>query len=440
LSACTHNMEDEPEQRCAIDDLPTELLQHALVLCSSLCSPVQLVATCSRVSRSWRVAVRACEHELLLAADFSSGQIHAEKALRCLAPRGALRLCKEVDLSDCAALHDSALSFLTPVYAPRLSSLCLGGCKRLTSPALAALLRATPQLRELDLSRSDLAPSALSDVLAAAAQLPLTRLRLASCSRLSTASLRCLSAPDQPLGSSLLSLDLESAGCATATPIHVDLEALQRAMLSLEQLRLSGLAPRGGWLLSRPGAQGPGWPRLVLCHLSASRRLSPQLGPQLSHSPVNDAALHRALWASSGLRELALGGTGVTCAGVGALAATAPQRLYLEHSSASAERGCATLLASRWSESLVELNLSSASSKIDNDALGELAACRRLRSLDVSLCPRVTDRGLRLLLAGAAEIEDLQVTGCRSLSRRVRVAGAEGMRALRRELRAAAAE
>lgn len=422
-------MSDAATSGAAELSLPVELLQRVLQLaCRDGALPTAAYAAC--VSRYWRDCVLGCEADLYQVADFSFGWVKLKDApllslcaRRALSKTRTLRLCGQ-------PLSERALGALSSACRS-LAALELDGCT-LPADAAVALVAAQHQLSTLSLTRCELKAEGLVGALQAAAE-SLQRLSLAGCPRVNSRVLSAL-----PCCTRLTSLDLTAAAGGLPAALQLPLEALQERCPGLQTLSLSGLAERGGWSLARapPGEPPAGWLRLRVLHVSSSRRLT-ELGARLAASAVDDAALARLARGAAALRELAVGGTRVTAAGLAALPCTALEGLHMEYSPAACDAGAA-YAAVRWADSLRAVSCAAGSDgALTDEGLRSLAACAQLRALDVS-GSTFGDAALRDALRALPRLKSLDCASCRGLSRPVRQAALDGLEPLRRALALAA--
>jgi F-box-like len=412
--------------------LPQDVLCLILTLaCRDGALPTAASAAC--VSRAWRSAVLSCEPELYKRADLSFGWVRLTDAVVArLAARGALDRTEQLSLRDHAL---SARQLAALARCTRLLELDVSGCTGFTPPSLVALLEAQGALRSLSLERSTLKADGLVSVLRACGA-QLCALSLANTARVNAAVLRALF--HLP---SLTCLDLNASG-ASPTLLQLPLEALQQHCPLLQTLKLAALNPSAGWELSKaPSGEAPGWPALRTLMVGSSRRFT-ETGCHMQRSGVDDEALLRLCRGALGLRELAIGGTLVTAAGLARLETCVLEGLHLEYSKAATD-AAAAVVSARWSLTLKRLNFSASSGGWGRDAppltdagLAMLGACGKLRELGVN-CTSISAEGVRaLILPGKGKLPlltDLDLGQCRSLSREARQAalasGVPGLRA-----------
>jgi F-box/leucine-rich repeat protein 6 len=407
-------------------ELPVGVLCRVLTLaCADGAVPTAARAAC--VCRAWRAAVALCEAELWRRADLSYGWCRATDGV-------VLRLCRRdawaqlahVNLTGCGKLTDAALDALLAA-CPQLVSLDVSDTRSFSAAALLRLAQ-TRRLRALGLARASLRPhgefdKSLRGLLAAAAP-SLAALSLAGCARVSSATVRGLLCLRE-----LTALDLTGAG-VPARAVTVPVEALQEACPLLRELRLSGLGLDGGFTApAPPPAQPPGagFAHLCVCELASGSRMTSH-GAVPSVSAVDDALLLRILRTSDALRELAVGGTPVTAAGLAALPALALSRLLVANSAAACDDG-ARVASARWSHSLQDVDFAGGGAAVTDAAALALAECAHLTACDLS-ATSVARAGLRALVLRRGASLTLHVAGCRELERGVRRAALLGASAL----------
>jgi hypothetical protein len=409
------------------------ILRHA---CAEGGVPTAAYAAC--VSRAWRDAVALAGAELWRTADLSHWWLRRTPKAARACDGAIVRLCQAGTCAQLARLrlaggtkHDAAVGAIVR-FCPALTSLDVSG-STFSTDALVQLVQAPRRICALNLASTALQPAGEAErcwrrVLAATAS-SLQTLSLAGCTRVTSATLRALLACEQ-----LRSIDLTGAGSARG--ITVPVEALQRACPVLEALRLSGLGLDGGFQVAADAQPAGGFPLLRVCELASGSRMTSH-GAAPSASEVDDALLARVLWASPELRELALGGTLVTAAGLQSLPALALRTLLLGQSAAACDDG-ARVAAARWGASLELLSVAGGGAAVTDATPLALAACARLREADLSGAA-VTNEGVRALLAGAGpSLRVLTLASCRSLDRPVRRAALLGGPELRRALGLAA--
>ena len=414
--------------------LPQELLCLILALaCRDGALPTAASAAC--VSRGWRAAVQSCEADLYTHADLSFGWVKLSEAVVArLTARGALDHTSFLSLRD-HTLSDRQLAALA-ARCSKMRNLDVSGCTGFAAPALVALLEAQSLLSSLALERSQLKADGLVAVLRACGT-ALRSVSLASSVRVNATVLRALfHLPG------LTSLDLTAAG-ASPTLLQLPVEALQQHCPLLQSLKLAALNPSAGWELARgAGGTAVGWTALRTLMVGSSRRFT-ETGCHMQRSGVDDAALARLCRGATGLRELAIGGTLVTAAGLAALETGELERLYVEYSKASTD-AAAAVIASRWSGTLRRVNFAASSGGWGREAppltdagLALLGACTQLRELGLN-CTSVSAEGVRaLILPGRGrlpDLADLDLGQCRSLTREARQAALAGVPGLRARL------
>jgi hypothetical protein len=409
-------------QQPAAVELPHGVLCHILVLaCADGAVPTVARAAC--VCRAWRAAVAGCEAQLWRAADLSFGWCRAtDGVVARMCRRGAWAQLAHLNVAACGKLTDASLDALA-ASCPQLTSLDASDTRTFTAAALLRLVQAPRRLRALGLARVSLRPHGDFDKavrsLAAAAAPSLEALSLAGCARVSSATVRTLLCCAQ-----LASLELTGAG---RTAVSVPVEALQDACPRLHTLRLSGLGLDGGFHAPPAQAPGAGFAHLRICELASGSRMTSH-GAVPSVSTVDDALLLRIVRTSDALRELDLGGTHVTAAGLAALPALALTRLLVANSAAACDDG-ARVAAARWAASLLDVSFAGGGAAVTDAAALALAECEQLRACDLS-ATSVARAGLRALVLRRGASLALHVAGCRELERGVRRAALLGTSAL----------
>lgn len=134
------------------------------------------------------------------------------------------------------------------------------------------------------------------------------------------------------------------------------------------------------------------------------------------------------------MQVLDLRGTGVTAGGLRRLPARALRSLNIGKSGCTCDEGL-EVIAHLYGESLRELDASQGAQNITDNGLVLLGGCHRLRLLDVGGCS-ITDQGLKALVGSpaGASLQVLNVSSCRSVSRRARTASAVSFDQLKRHL------
>lgn len=378
---------DAPESTavCAVDWLPTELLEVIFSLCDSKTLLLVAPAVCSRWRQVTSAGGIAARLDLSFLAGYSqllgcTGVADLDSWLQAT----TRRFSGAVALGGCRGLTDAQLS-MAAEHCPNLTELDLRWCHRVSGAGIAEVARRCRNLAALDLGWCQHITDAA--VAAVAEQTPnLTKLSLQLCEHVSDVGIKKLAA-DCP---KLCELDLGGY----ITPYNI--------------------CPHVGIIGNSRNAAGHRrfyWHDLVLSVTDASLEALGTGCANLRKLSLEDCGYIT----DTGLAKLAVGCPKLTTLNLSCFSETDREAgivlpaIYIQNQARVTDAGIAKLAAE--CSDLVDLSLGGRMLITDVGLCDLAAGCRKLTTLSLFKCQGVTDVGLKNL-AGCWDLNKLSLYGC----------------------------
>ncbi|CAH3038436.1 unnamed protein product [Porites evermanni] len=378
--------------------IPVELLmiifQHAMK--QIIGSKIPFLCRMSRVCRHWRQV--ASEPRLWRTVNLSTSYVKISASpsiLQQLAPE-RLKYVRQLFLGGWSKLTDKGIEAIGQ-HCNELQTIGLSECESLTPRGITSLVTKCCHLTSIDVKSTNIDINCLKHIVKQLGS-QLETLWLANCCRVTGTHILPVIQENCP---NLIDLDVSGTNIRK---IHI--EKLQAGCPKLRRLMLANLLLNSIPKTNEKSANG--FPDLEVVDLSCD---------YYGLDRRNDQLLYRILWASKDLRMLILEGPNLITAEGFRNLPDFPLKILI-YNNASYSKVAA--IVEKWHHCLESLDLSS-NRGVDDECMKLLSnfGMQKLKSLNLSNTI-ITSDGVRNVINGCPNLNDLNISSCRGLPRGVR--------------------